>query len=872
MASFFSLVTELETLLEQLNTILAGADDETVEVNGLTKDSISKAIKDNFASILSIMNGRKSYETKILMDADSSIDKDQIAEVWNDNELSNNGLYGFNGSAWVKSPYDTIQNIILLLTNLELQEKVSFGSNLVGNSKNLYGPANHDNYRDFFTSTGISQENIKGISCVYFSQSQHFSRSFNRENFPSGYVSVGIYIYENGEVKNPSATVANRLVVFQYDDNGDEVTRSTKFADADVKPQWLIVDDFELDDACTNIKFYIECNKANVYVSHIGVFDGACGAYRTPEMPSNLWPDLNFEGFGIDVSSNLLPSRYDDGDVFGYELIPTGNNESYMWSFPASNHFKVGTSINFKGLFKNPTKIGGLVAELSFYDENGVEILSITDANNTIELEYFRCRAFIPTGTVMIKAGFVQYQSATINSLVTDIVLTTSQPLANIIPQANHIKSEIERNNLNIYNELSNKISKNEVYANTGFDFGNLIKDPDTLSGFSETMGKGLVNGVLCGKLGGDNPQIATLRIDPSRFVNNKGSFGITIPMNNAVNGRILIRMLETDIVEATDHRITRTFTTADLVEDDTARDGWAYVVISDFYVPTDILSLKHVEIYIDSGPTSDPARLLAFCNPWLVASKVYNPIDPRSFYNEYWVDPTMSGNLADSYGAVSANSEGLNELTIEANNFFKGRTYQFQTGGVWQPGAYLNFHGEMYVSPDSSGTSATEIAFIYLNESGSEISRQSKRTSRFSQNGGFESCDLLLNIPAATSTIKVRCGARGDENGGGYVHSKFRNFIIAKTPQSSPWYKKSQGGFSLNGGAGLPMVYVSPTGDDSASGSINEPFKTGLRASQELSGGGVINLLAGDHINFQVPVSNIKGSLLIAQPSYRKC
>ena len=127
MSTFFSLVTELETLLEKLNTILIGADDETVEVNGLTKDSISKAIKDNFSSLQAIMNGRKAYETKALLDADINIDEEQLAEVWNDTLITNNGLYGYKGGLWIKSPYDRYDNI----TDLQNEMEISI-SNLKG--------------------------------------------------------------------------------------------------------------------------------------------------------------------------------------------------------------------------------------------------------------------------------------------------------------------------------------------------------------------------------------------------------------------------------------------------------------------------------------------------------------------------------------------------------------------------------------------------------------------------------------------------------------------------------------------------------------------------------------------------------------------
>ncbi|MBB1452377.1 hypothetical protein H5159_15125 [Pseudoalteromonas sp. SG43-1] len=110
MSNFFSLVTELETLLEQLNTILAGSESETVEVNGVTKDSISKAIKDHFSAIQAMVKGHLTYATKAEMDAAGAPLNGELAEVWNDSTGENNGLYGWNGT-WIKSPY-TIQNII----------------------------------------------------------------------------------------------------------------------------------------------------------------------------------------------------------------------------------------------------------------------------------------------------------------------------------------------------------------------------------------------------------------------------------------------------------------------------------------------------------------------------------------------------------------------------------------------------------------------------------------------------------------------------------------------------------------------------------------------------------------------------------------
>lgn len=103
--SFFSLVTELENLLDQLNTILAGTDDETVTVNGVEKDSISKAIRDKFSAIQALVQGRLAYENKSEMDGAGAPPNSELAQVWNDPVADNNGLYGWNGLVWVKSKY-----------------------------------------------------------------------------------------------------------------------------------------------------------------------------------------------------------------------------------------------------------------------------------------------------------------------------------------------------------------------------------------------------------------------------------------------------------------------------------------------------------------------------------------------------------------------------------------------------------------------------------------------------------------------------------------------------------------------------------------------------------------------------------------------
>jgi|GEM_PF-4005913 hypothetical protein len=111
MASFFSLVTELETLLEQLSAILSGDENQVVLVNGNNKDSISKAIADRFVSLQSMISGRLTFETISALNSSGEPANGELAEVWNDSNILNNGLYGWKDGAWTSSDYDPVKAV-----------------------------------------------------------------------------------------------------------------------------------------------------------------------------------------------------------------------------------------------------------------------------------------------------------------------------------------------------------------------------------------------------------------------------------------------------------------------------------------------------------------------------------------------------------------------------------------------------------------------------------------------------------------------------------------------------------------------------------------------------------------------------------------
>lgn len=158
MASFFSLITELETLLEQLNTILAGADDETVEVNGLTKDSISKAIKDKYTELLTGQRDGvivfKSY-TELNAYTPASGQELMSFKVSNDSNSEMNGYYHWVGGTTYEKDADLVANII---------NKSNTSDAVSGYAVHVNQLLDHSTYTCF---TRYGDNDLSGLSDIY---------------------------------------------------------------------------------------------------------------------------------------------------------------------------------------------------------------------------------------------------------------------------------------------------------------------------------------------------------------------------------------------------------------------------------------------------------------------------------------------------------------------------------------------------------------------------------------------------------------------------------------------------------------------------------------------------------------------------------
>lgn len=110
MSTLVQVITLIEDLISKIETIGFGSDTDEVVHNGITRASVAKSIKDRYAAIQAAVQGRKSFETLTdLNNYTPTADGDgqyPLAEVWKDATVQNNGLYGWDGSAWVKSEYD----------------------------------------------------------------------------------------------------------------------------------------------------------------------------------------------------------------------------------------------------------------------------------------------------------------------------------------------------------------------------------------------------------------------------------------------------------------------------------------------------------------------------------------------------------------------------------------------------------------------------------------------------------------------------------------------------------------------------------------------------------------------------------------------
>lgn len=114
-------VEHLDLAKDVRSTSYSGAEKAVVmlpsgQIAFIPWNVVGEEIEKHFPALQAMIRGRMTYKTKSTLDSSGAPAADSngqfpVAEVWNDPVPVNNGLYGWSGTAWVKSNYDPISNI-----------------------------------------------------------------------------------------------------------------------------------------------------------------------------------------------------------------------------------------------------------------------------------------------------------------------------------------------------------------------------------------------------------------------------------------------------------------------------------------------------------------------------------------------------------------------------------------------------------------------------------------------------------------------------------------------------------------------------------------------------------------------------------------
>lgn len=115
MSNFPDLLAALDDAVEALKVKLSQDPSKGTTYNGEAIQSIAKDIEDKWAAIQALVDTALVFETKALMDAYTPTQDAEgfypLAKVWRDLSEGSNGLYGWTGNEWEKSPYDQVDEL-----------------------------------------------------------------------------------------------------------------------------------------------------------------------------------------------------------------------------------------------------------------------------------------------------------------------------------------------------------------------------------------------------------------------------------------------------------------------------------------------------------------------------------------------------------------------------------------------------------------------------------------------------------------------------------------------------------------------------------------------------------------------------------------
>ncbi|MDP2505379.1 hypothetical protein [Oceanobacter sp. 3_MG-2023] len=117
----FQALEDLQTAINNLNTIIQGGENDSVILDGESVPSVRKSIADAYDEIKAMVEGQLPYRylADLVLFGEPAVDENgnyPLARVFDDGE--DNGLYFYDGSAWVRSDYDPVGDLSLLVDDI----------------------------------------------------------------------------------------------------------------------------------------------------------------------------------------------------------------------------------------------------------------------------------------------------------------------------------------------------------------------------------------------------------------------------------------------------------------------------------------------------------------------------------------------------------------------------------------------------------------------------------------------------------------------------------------------------------------------------------------------------------------------------------
>lgn len=873
MSSFPDLLTSFEEAVEALKVKLSQDPSKGTTYNGEAIQSIAKDIEDQWAAISAMVQGRSSYETKAELDAAGAPPADKpLAEVWNDPTLNNNGLYGYSGGVWVKSPYDMQQ--------LYAQTSAYFSSRVGADSlrdwhHNLMGDASN-RFPGVFWGSELPQEIVNGKACLVFGGGSTswstYSRALPVDLFPSGSVSASLKIEQLGSRKDSGAT--DRVLLVQYStdapDSANETAREeVTYSDSDQSGTGIYItfDNVTIHPDTQSIYLYLSPRKWDIYISEVCVADGPASAYRQPVnafFDKNVLPKGSINPDYAD-SMSLVDSWEFDGNHL--QLNAKVREIAFIdYDTPAQGELTPGSEV-FLSLDMKAAKTSQCDVSLFQYDTNET-VIRRTDLTYTGSGGEWVSRN---SGVVKIKEGAETIRFRVVNRSEFDPdepegIVTTEFKNVTLYKIGQSAKAPDPYNVMVAVNERAKKVEEKvkEVEALAKEkpvyqSIDNLIKEPVNFSGFSSSDSPSLVKAqgnthILLSPASG-NDRVSTFRVPYHHLNSGLVSCGVTLSrkLPDTYSGRVMLLQYDSNSVEVA--REYHNFA-GSLSVDENDPSTWVDVVISGIAL---LDNTRAVSLYLDSG--SNHTTGFYFTNPWMSDGVATSRPQLKDFPN-YWFYADWTGNHLsalpqDTAGFKHIDSSGPMLVIQDDDDITYARRYWVDAVGVFTPQNHGYFECTMLADDKTGNPSGAEMGILFFDSNGDEIARKIIKNTKLNL---WHRVGTDFDVPTDTARVQIRFVRWGNIS----TDVRFRDITItdAQVGHHNRSFYVSSVLSNPSSSAGR-TVYISPNGNDANSGTETSPFKTLTKAVNELNSVGTVIVLDGTYGKESISVGN-DGNLVI--------